>query len=196
MLIDTRKNLPNETQKIFDTLRNGNFIVDNHPDKQQRRLFGICEAYFDTLTAYFQPLGYDLERGDGYFLFYTQEMNETTKEYRMNQLLAMLDLVELFIGSFPNFEVGWSGSPSELEMSVKNDTTRREQLEKMRGIRGKTLLEKSNSVFGAMVKYGCFIPLDDKYNRYMLCSSYNYIKEFYESVVRINSVEEQEDEDL
>lgn len=195
MLIDAKK-LPNETQMIFDSLRNGNFIVDNHPDTRQRRLFAICENYFDTLTAYFQPLGYDLERGDGYFLFYTQGMNETTKEYRMNQLLVMLDLVELLIGSFPTFSVGWTGSPSELEMSVKNDTARREQLEKMRSAKGKTLLEKSNSVFNSMVKFGCFVPLDDKYNRYMLCSSYNYIKEFYESVVRINSVEEQEDEEL
>ena len=195
MLIDTKK-LPNEIQRIFNSLRNGKFIIDNHPDTQQRKLFAICESYFSVLTAYFQPLGYDLERGDGYFLFYTQQMNDTMKKHRMNELLAMLDIVELFMGSFPNFSVGWSGSPSELEMSVKNDTVRREQLERMRDIKGKTLLEKSNDIFNSMVKFGCFVPLNDTYNRFRLCSSYNYVKEFYESIVRINSIKKQEDEGL
>jgi len=186
MNIDTNK-LPNLTKKIFDTLRNGNFIVDNHPETEQRKMFAICENYYSVLSSYFEPLGYDLERGDGYFLFYTQGMLESTKEHRMTQLLHILDLIDLLLGVFPNLSVGWKASPSDLEMNLKGDTLRREHLEKMRGIRGKTLLERCNSVFDAMNKFGCLVPLEDKYNNYLLTSSYNYVIEFFEAVQRIDS---------
>lgn len=196
MIIDTNK-LPESTKAIFDTLRNGNFIVDNHPEAEQRRMFAICESYTDTLSAYFEPLGYDLERGDGYYMFYTRGMLETTKEHRMTQLLVMLDLIDLLLGVFPNIGVGWRGSPSDLEMNLKGDTLRRETLEKMRGIKGKTLLERCNSAFDVMVKFGCLLPLEDKYNNHLMSSSYNYVTEFFESVQRIESEEnevEEEDE--
>jgi len=189
MIIDTNK-LPNDTKEIFDTLRNGNFIVDNHPEKAHRNMFFTCDSYYDTLLNYFAPLGYDLERGDGYFLFYTQGMNEATKEHRINQLLNILNVVDLLLGVFPNFSVGWKGSPSDLLMSLKGDTLRSEQLEKMRGIKGKTLLERSNSVFEVMYKYGCIIPIEDKFNNYIVSSAYNYVTEFFEAVQRINVEDE------
>ncbi len=194
MTIDTNK-LPKTIKVIFDTLRNGNFIVDNHPEAEQRRLYSVCESYTDTLSAYFEPLGYDLEQGDGYYLFYTQGMLETTKEHRMTQLLTMLDLIDLLLGVFPNIDVGWRGSPSDLEMSLKGDTLRREMLEKMRGIKGKSLLERCNSVFDVMVKFGCLIPLDDKYNNHLMSSSYNYVTEFFESVQRIENKEKDKEEE-
>jgi len=194
MYIDTSK-LPIETKTIFDILRNGNFIVDNHPNTASKRLFDICENHFETFTSYFEPLGYTLERGSGYYLFYTDGILETAKEHRITQILFLLDLIDLMLGAFPNFGVGWRGSPSDLEMALKNDTLRRERLEKMRGIKGKTLLERCNSVFNSFDKFGCMEAMEDKYSNYLMLSSYNYVVDFFDAVKRINSEIDNFDED-
>lgn len=185
MMIDTNQ-LPNSTKMIFDTLRGGNFIIDNHPEPLQRKMFRDCANHLPTLKAYFEPLGYDLEEGDGYFLFYIQDLSEAAKEHRMRQLLHILDVVTLMVGVFANFNVGWRGSPAELEITLKGDILRREELERMRGIKGKTLTERCVSLFDSLYKFGCLVPLDDKLNNYLLSSAYNYLSEFYESVQRIN----------
>ena len=186
MMIDTNK-LPSTTKAIFDTLRGGNFIIDNHPEPEQRKMFIDCESYLSTLRAYFEPLGYDLEEGDGFFLFYIKDLVDSAKEHRMNQMLNMLDIITLVLGVFPNFNVGWKGSPAELEIALKGDTLRREELENMRSIKGKTLTERCVSIFDVLSKFGCMIPLDDNLNNYLVGSSYNYLTEFYESVQRINN---------
>lgn len=187
-------NLPNETKEIFDTLRGGNFITDNHPEQKQRRMFHICEENTEVLRAYFRPLGYDLEKGDGYFMFYTEDMPETAKEHRIDQILQLLDIVELLYGVFPHFDIGWKGSPSDLEMALKSDTIRRERLERMRGARGITMLQKCTSMFEQLNKFGCFVPLNDKYGNFLVTSAFNYVVEFFESVQRINSNIKSEEE--
>ena len=185
MLIDTAR-LPRETKDIFDTLRNGNFIVDDHPDSYQRRLYSVCSSNHNVLFSYFEHLGYELTEGDGYYIF-TIELSETAREHRMDQILSLLDLVELFYGAFGGFDVGWSGSPSELELVLKNDIVRMERFEKMRGISGKSLNEMCESAFMKMYKYGCMAKLNDKLDTYKVIASFNYVKEFFEALQRMDA---------
>ncbi len=180
--------MPKETKDIFDTLRGGNFIIDDHPESYQRRLYSICDVHYSKLFAYFEILGYTLTAGDGYFVFST-ELGEPTRAHRMNQLLTLIDLVYLFRGSFGNFDVGWSGSPSELELALKNDIVKMERLERLRGISGSTVNEMCESAFKRLQKFGCMIKIDEKLDIYKLVSPYNYIKEYLISIQRINDAE-------
>lgn len=185
-LIDTAK-LPIETKEIFDTLRRGNFIVDNHPDSHQKRLYGICDSHHSTLFPYFDKLGYELMAGEGYFLFTVSDMPESAKENRIDRILELLDFMELFHGVFPSFGIGWRGSPAELATALKSDAIRYEKLENARISRGKSLQELCEKVFSEMERFGIMVPTSDNQNNYMVTSAYNYAKEFFESVQRINT---------
>ena len=186
MTIDTAK-LPRETKEIFDTLRKGNFIVEDHPDSHQRRLYVVCDTNQSTLFALYEALGYELVGGEGYFIFYTPEMGEAAKEHRVEQILMLLDIIDLFYGAFPSFDIGWKGTPSDLEMALKNDTVRLERLEHMRGTKGKTVYEKCESAFDSLSKFGCIVSQEDKLGSYQVTSAFNYVRDFFDSVKRINS---------
>ncbi len=185
-LIDTSK-LPIETKEIFDTLRRGNFIVDNHPDSHQKRLYSVCDSHHSLLFSYFDKLGYELTGGEGYFLFTVSDMPESAKENRIDRVLELLDFMELFHGVFPTFSIGWRGFAAELATALKSDAIRYEKLENARISKGKSLQELCEKVFNEMERFGIMVPINDNQNNYMVTSAYNYAKEFFESVQRINT---------
>jgi len=180
MIINTNE-LPNETKRIFDYLRDGNFIVDNHPSSEQQRLYLICKKNFNTLFGYFEPLGYNLFEGEGYYIFIIDTI-EQNQQHKINQISELIVTVELLLSSFNGFDVGWRGSPSDLEMSAKGNVFVQESIMKMRGITGDTLHMKCTSIFKRLVNFGCFVKMDDRMDTYVLTSSYNYVKDFLEQI--------------
>lgn len=180
MQINTN-DLPNETRRIFDLLRDGNFIVDNHPSKEQQRLYLICKKNFNTLFDYFRPLGYDLYEGEGYYIF-TIDTVEQHQQHKIHQISDLIITIELLLSSFNGFDVGWRGSPSDLEMAVKNNVLAQESILKMRGIPGDTLHAKCVGIFKRLSSFGCFVKIDDKLDTHVLTSSYNYIKDFLDQI--------------
>lgn len=180
MQINTN-NLPNETRKIFDHLRDGNFIVDNHPSSEQQRLYMICKKNFNTLFSYFEPLGYDLFEGDGYYIFSINTI-EQNQQHKINQLSDLIVTIELLLSSFNGFDVGWRGSPSDLEMSVKSNVLAQESIMNMRGLTGDTLHAKCASIFKRLTNFGCLVKIEDKMDTHVLTSSYNYVKDFLNQI--------------
>lgn len=182
MLIETRK-LPKETHEILDFLRAGNFIQSDHPEQKIQRYFWLCEANFEIFLELFQVVdGTELYAGEGYFMLYAPDLQESQKENRINALFAMLDIVELMMGVFSTFSVGWRGTPGTLESALKDDAVRRERLEKMRGISGNTLPDRCNSVFDRLRRYGCAVKIEDRTGDYLITSAFNYVMEHYDSV--------------
>lgn len=182
--------MPSETKEIFDALRKGNFIVIDHPDQRQKRLYSVCDAYHSMLFPYFEILGYELTEGDGYFVFHVTDMNESTKENRISNILDLLVLFEMFHGLFPTFGIGWLGSQYDFSTALKNDAVRREKMENVRSGKGRTIAELSEKAFKDMVYFGILVPTGDKQDNYKCVSSYNYAKELFESVKMINAKEE------
>lgn len=183
--------MPTETREIFDTLRKGNFIVIDHPDAHQRRLYSVCDGYFTKLYPYFEVLGYELAEGDGYFVFHLSDMNDTTKDNRLSIILDLLVLLELFHALFQNFGIGWYGSQADFATALKNDTVRRESMESSRSGKGRTVAELSEKAFKEMVSFGLLVSTGDKHDNYKCCSSYNYVKTIFEDVKMINATNEE-----
>lgn len=182
MMIETRK-LPKETHEILDFLRAGNFIASDHPDPKVQRYFRLCEVYFGDFLELFEVVdGTELYAGEGYYMLYAPDLQETQKENRINALFTMLDITELMMGVFSTFGVGWRGTPGALEANLKNDAVRRERLDKMRGISGGTLPDRCNSVFDRLRKYGCAVKIEDRTGEYLITSGFNYVMEHYDSV--------------
>lgn len=184
--------MPEETKEIFDTLRKGNFIVSDHPDSQQRRLYALCDSYHSLLFPYFEILGYELTDGDGYFVFHVPDMTDATKENRLTAVIELLGLFEMFHGLFPAFGVGWLGSQSDFATALKNDAVRSEKMENVRSGKGKSLYELSEKAFKDMAAFGILISTGDKQDNYKCVSSYNYARGLFEDIKMINAKEEVE----
>ncbi len=176
--------LPKYTKEIFERLSRGNFICQNSPDAFEKRLFEICNENSSALAAYFQPIGFELNYGQGYFYF-SKELQESQVETKLENILHLLDYVELFLQYDEYFNVGWRSSPIALAEAATDNIVIKERIEKIRGLSGNNIFKKCEDIFNKMKKDG-FMALEDEYEkRYVVLTSYNYLVDFFKSVQEV-----------
>jgi len=177
--------LPRHTKEIFERLSKGNFICQNSPVALEKRLYEICEENSDTLEAYFQPIGFDLHYGHGYFYF-SKELQESQIETKLENILHLLDYIEMFLQYDEYFNVGWRSSPTALAEAATDNIVIRERIEKIRGLSGSSIFKKCEDVFKKMEREG-FMALEDEYEkRYVVLTSYAYLVDFFKSVEEVS----------
>jgi len=69
-------NLPSDTQRIFDHLRQGHFLSANSQQPHEQALYQAVQRHEAELRAYFAPLGLMLKSGNGY-VYFAQVQTET-----------------------------------------------------------------------------------------------------------------------
>lgn len=173
--------LPNDTREIFEELRLGHFLTASDPDKSRRKLYRVCDEHSEILAAYFKPLGYDLNRGKGYF-FFSKEFQRAQFEKKVGKILEMIDLIALLMDYDSNFGVGWKGRPSALSESAEDNIVLKERIGRLKGIRGDTMQAKCKSVFEKMKDNGYMAVENEESETYLALDSYDYIRAFIESI--------------
>ena len=177
-------NLPKYTKEIFERLSKGNFICQNSPDSFEKRLFEICDNNVDILESYFEPIGFELKYGSGFFYF-SKELQETQIENKLDNLLHLLDYIEMFLQFDEYFNVGWRGSPIALAEAATDNVVIKERIEKIRGLSGNNLFKRCEDIFIKMRKDG-FMALENEYDkRYVVLTSYEYLVDFFKNVKEV-----------
>ena len=177
-------NLPKYTKEIFERLSKGNFICENSPDSSEKRLFEICDNNVEILESYFEPIGFELKYGSGFFYF-SKELQETQIENKLDNLLHFIDYIEMFLQFDEYFNVGWRGSPVSLAEATTDNVVIKERIEKIRGLSGNNLFKKCEDIFVKMRKDG-YMALENEYDkRYVVLTSYEYLVDFFKNVKEV-----------
>lgn len=178
-------NLPKYTKEIFERLSKGNFICQNSPDSFEKRLFDICDDNINLLEDYFNPIGFNLKYGSGFFYF-SKELNENQIESKLDSILHLLDYVEMFLQFDEYFNVGWRGSPVSLAEAAIDNIVIKERIEKIRGLSGNDLFKRCEDIFLKMKKDG-FMAVENEYEkRYIVLTSYEYLVDFFKNVKEVD----------
>lgn len=179
------------TIKIFEILGKGQFICSNSTDDEQRKLYNIIEEYFEDLYDYFQPIGYELERGDEFFYFSRKEARADL-DRKIEQAYKWIDVLDFFKAYNSGFGVGFRFSPAEVLVQVKIDATLKDKLEQLKKPMGEgNQRERVQKLIDELVKFG-FLELESEITQqYKVLSAYKYIEQL---IVNVHITEEPDHE--
>ena len=172
----------NVKQDVFEHLSRGKFLCENSPIRKERQLFEACSSEYDTFFAYFEEIGFSLERGNEYFYFSKTFTNKTIEE-KITKVYEYIDLVELMQEYSQSFGVGFRVSISELESSAKANVTLKQSIQKIRtSTKNMTLHQQCARVLEQFSRGG-FMALESEHEqRYKVLSSFEYLQTFLNAI--------------
>jgi hypothetical protein len=177
------------TLEIFELLSKGYFICSNSVDDEHRKLYNIIEEEFEDLHAYFEPIGFELERGQEYFYFSRRE-SRADIERKIEQAYRWIDILDFFKAFNSGFGVGYRFSPADILVQVKIDANLKDKLDQLKKPLGEgNQQERVQRLVDDLVRYG-FVALESEVTQqYKVLSSYHYIEQLIMSIHITEEVE-------
>lgn len=167
-----------QTTKIFNHLRDGRFLSQNSPNKEQSKLYRYVEKYIEDLKELYEYVGVDLKLKNGYCYFSSLE----NKEQKLQTIYDMIDYLSFFYHYDPMFGVGCRFSVSDIENKVKDDVTLKIKLDRLKTLSGDTLKDNITSLLNKMERRG-FIALEDEYMQiFIVLDSCEYLVDFFDKI--------------
>lgn len=178
-----------KTKEIFEILSRGGFICQDSARTENKRLYDYMEEHFEEYKAYYQGIGFVLEKGNGYFHF-SREESRAELARRLTTLgvwIDRLDFVKTFHGGFT---AGCRFTPSSITEAIAADVELKEK--------ARRLYEGSRSVKATidqliddLLKAG-FIELENEFEqRYRVTSAFHFLEDLVEM---LTITEEEENE--
>ncbi len=167
-----------QTILIFNHLKEGRFLSQNSPNKEQAKLYIYVEKYYEKLKELYEYIGMSLKLKNGYCYFSSIE----NKEQKLLIIYDMIDFLSFFYHYDPMFGVGSRISISDIENRVKDDVTLKIKLDRLKNLSGDTLKDNITSLLNKMEKRG-FISIEDEYlQSYIVLDSCDYLMEFFDKI--------------
>ena len=164
--------------KIFYHLKDGKFLSQNAPSKQECYLFEYLQKHQDVLKEYFSYIDIELILGDGYAYFASYD----NKEKKLEQIYELIEYLNFFYNYSASFGVGTHFSISDIEEKLKDNATLDAKLKKIKTLSGDTLRAKILSLINKLERRG-FVALDDEYlQRYVVLNSFEYLLAFFNAI--------------
>jgi hypothetical protein len=166
------------TTKIFNHLKEGKFLSQNSPSKEEAKLYRYVDKYFENLKELYEYVGVNLKLKNGHCYFSSLD----NKEQKLQTIYDMIDYLSFFYHYDPMFGVGCRFGISDIENKVKDDVTLKIKLDRLKTISGDTLTNNITSLLNKMEKRG-FIALEDEYMQtYVVLDSCEYLTEFFNKI--------------
>ena len=164
--------------KIFLYLKEGKFLSQNTPNKNEKILFEYLYRHYEDLKEYFSFIGLELCLDNGYAYFTSYD----NKEKKFEKIYELIDYLSFFYNYTAMFGVGFKFSLSDIEEKLKDNATLDIKLKKIKSISGDTRRAKILSLISKLERQG-FIALDDEYlQSYLVLNSYEYLLEFFNKI--------------
>ena len=178
-----------KTKEIFELLSRGGFISQDSTRADVRRLFDYIEENFDEYQAYYQGMGFVLERGNGYFHF-SRDESRTELTRRLTTLGVWIDRLDFVKTFHSGFSTGVRFTPSAITEAISSDVELKEK--------ARRLYSGQHSANGMvqmllddMYKAG-FIELENEFEQvYKVTSAFHFL----EGLVEMLTISEEEAND-
>jgi len=168
----------NMTQKIFHYLKDGKFLSQNHPSKENQKMYRYSEKYFDAIEELYSYIGVSFRLKNGYCYFATLD----GKEQKLQTIYELIDYLSFFYHFDPMFGVGCRFAVNDIENKIKDDITLKIKLERLKNLSGENLKDTITSLIGKLSKKG-FVALEDEYlQKYVVLDSCEYLIDFLNAI--------------
>jgi len=167
-----------QSQKIFSYLKDGRFLSQNSPSKDQAKLYRYSQKYFEQLKELYEYIGVEFKLKNGYCYFASQD----NKEQKLQTIYDMIDFLSFFYHYDAMFGVGSRFGINDVENKIKDDITLKIKLDRLKNLNGDTLKDNITSLITKLEKRG-FIALEDEYMQtYIVLDSCDYLIEFFNKI--------------
>lgn len=187
------KEHPKQTARIFETLSKGRFVNSNSNDPEQRELYTAIENNAEFLSGYFEPIGFVLEQGDGYFYFSRKE-EKVTIDRKLNAAFKWIDILDFFTTFHNGFAPGLQFYVSELESQVHLNGLLRTKLQDMEK-KGSDASAKDqiDSLLKTMEREGFIEKTDEFDGTWKVTAAFHYLQQM---VLAIDIHDEETDQNI
>ncbi|MBN2892445.1 MAG: hypothetical protein JXL97_11305 [Bacteroidales bacterium] len=180
--------LPTVTQDIFEYLSKGNFISEDTANDEIRDLHRVIESNenFELLREYFSKIGFQLEKGAGFYYFSRQEKKQDL-ERKIEQAYKWLDILDFlkYYGSSVNsiFSQGTYFSPTKIFEQCNLNENLAEKLKKLKSqyneLNKEKPLDQINKII-ELLKDETFVEIHNPYtDEYKVLASFGYLEKLF-----------------
>lgn len=187
------KDLPKQTARVFEFLSKGRFINAGSIDPEQRELYTAIENNAELLSDYFEPIGFRLEQGDGYFYFSRKE-EKVTVERKLNAAFRWIDMLDFFTTFHNGFAPGLQFYSTEIQEQVRVNGLLRTKLQDMNA-KGSDASAKDQieALLKTMEREGFIEKVDEFDGTWKVTAAFHYMQQL---VLAIDIHEEETDQDI
>lgn len=172
--------LPNNLQNIYEKLNKGELISDNHIGKENAQMYNRLEQNFEEFRNYFQPIGIELVKGNGYFYF-AKPQTKQQLENKISQAFRWIDLLDFFKTFNPEFGTGFRFTISQVAESIRVEAGLEEKLEKLSQYtrtKNAPVTDEIRSLVRQLQESGPFVQIENEISEtYKVLSSIRYLEE-------------------
>ncbi len=164
---------PPSTADLFAWLSQGNFVCVDSPLIAHREWFFLLQSQEQAYRAYFAPLGFRLETGEGYY-FFSREEKKVLLEDRLDKALKYLDWLSLCWELNPQFGVGLRFSLMDYVPLVERNPPLLRKLQQL-GLRGNPqTAEDALRLFVKELEKASFLA-EESEEQFRILASFDYL---------------------
>ena len=176
MLINVEELLPQQMEKIYQTILKGNFINENSSKNGNSEMYDSIMSKESELRAYFKPIGYVLIKREGYFYFAHDDASDSVSA--LEKIVDYIDIASFLRTLDSNFSVGYRFRLTSIENQLNNNIELQELAYKMKGISAKDNREFIQKIIEKLKKDGFVEEINSTNGDYIILNSYEYIETF------------------
>ena len=176
MLINVEELLPQQMEKIYQTILKGNFINENSTKNGNSEMYDSIMSKESELRAYFKPIGYVLIKREGYFYFAHDDASDSVSA--LEKIVDYIDIASFLRTLDSNFSVGYRFRLTSIENQLNNNIELQELAYKMKGISAKDNREFIQKIIEKLKKDGFVEEINSTNGDYIILNSYEYIETF------------------
>lgn len=166
---------PPFSRALFARLcRGDNLILSRNGPTEDADLFRQVEAAEDPCRDYFMPLGYRLERGDGFYFFSLEDEPQATVEDKIVRMIRMVRLLDFLSANVESFGEGVVFSAATLTSRCQGDS-RAERFLQEEAPGKNNHAERVQSLLGRLKGQGYLSVADPQRQEYRVLSAINYL---------------------
>lgn len=171
--------LPSQSAEIFDRLSKGLFISKNAPSTPATDLYRIVESHFESYQAYFQVIGFQLERGDDYFYFSKNETRGQVED-KAEKLFRYLDGLEILFFIQPSLAPGQKFSLlPHADTLARNKSIRKKCLLLPGKVAQEEPIDRVRNFCKSLEKESLLHALDEQQNQFLVLDAFQYLLDFF-----------------
>lgn len=166
----------NNTQKVYERLIRGGFLVVDSSKADVKHLYQDVEDNYDEYADFFKQIGFGLESGNGYFYFSTINESKADIERRLAAFCKWIDYLDFLKTFDTTFSVGYQFSKARIvnEIDVNADLK-----DKARHLfsQQKSFPEEVDKLVGELDTMGFAELIEEETATYKVTSAFRYAEE-------------------
>jgi hypothetical protein len=173
--------VPAIARRLFSRLTRGDdLILSRNGSSEDAELFAQLEADENACQAYYETLGFHLQKCDNCYYFTAEDEPQANLEIKLDKMIRLVRLLDFLSTQVESFGEGQIFSAATLAARCNADP-KAERFLQFAG-RGTTNSDRLENILQSLVRQGYLSEYDASRQEYRVLSAINYLFEFADRV--------------